>query len=91
MAPPRDTSFLTAKPPPGYVAGLGRGATGFTTRSDIGPARAGGLEPAVRGYCAACATQRVWCGGASLCIALCLDTPPCCLPSFTGAAREACS
>lgn len=27
------------KPPPGYVAGLGRGATGFTTRSDIGPAR----------------------------------------------------
>ena len=27
------------KPPPGYVAGLGRGAIGFTTRSDIGPAR----------------------------------------------------
>ena len=27
------------KPPPGYVAGLGRGATGFTTRADIGPAR----------------------------------------------------
>lgn len=26
--------------PVGYVAGLGRGATGFTTRSDIGPARA---------------------------------------------------
>jgi pre-mRNA-processing factor 6 len=26
-------------PPPGYVAGLGRGATGFITRSDIGPAR----------------------------------------------------
>ncbi|KAI7826251.1 PRP1 splicing factor, N-terminal-domain-containing protein [Kickxella alabastrina] len=25
--------------PPGYVAGLGRGASGFTTRSDIGPAR----------------------------------------------------
>lgn len=25
--------------PPNYVAGLGRGATGFTTRSDIGPAR----------------------------------------------------
>jgi pre-mRNA-processing factor 6 len=23
--------------PSGYVAGLGRGATGFTTRSDIGP------------------------------------------------------
>ena len=27
--------------PAGYVAGLGRGATGFTTRSDIGPAREG--------------------------------------------------
>ena len=26
-------------PPPNYVAGLGRGATGFLTRSDIGPAR----------------------------------------------------
>ncbi|XP_077241716.1 protein STABILIZED1-like [Tasmannia lanceolata] len=32
--------FLNTKPPPNYVAGLGRGATGFTTRSDIGPARA---------------------------------------------------
>ncbi|KAJ6828622.1 putative protein STABILIZED1 [Iris pallida] len=31
--------FLNSKPPPNYVAGLGRGATGFTTRSDIGPAR----------------------------------------------------
>ncbi|KAG0786417.1 hypothetical protein G6F35_000663 [Rhizopus arrhizus] len=30
--------------PPNYVAGLGRGATGFTTRSDIGPARESGLE-----------------------------------------------
>ncbi len=28
------------RPPANYVAGLGRGATGFTTRSDIGPARA---------------------------------------------------
>ena len=27
--------------PPSYVAGLGRGASGFTTRSDIGPAREG--------------------------------------------------
>ena len=26
-------------PPPGYVAGLGRGATGFITRTDIGPAK----------------------------------------------------
>ena len=28
-------------PPEGYVAGLGRGATGFITRGDIGPSRAG--------------------------------------------------
>ena len=27
--------------PTGYVGGLGRGAVGFTTRSDIGPARPG--------------------------------------------------
>ncbi|KAK2452037.1 protein STABILIZED1 [Trifolium repens] len=33
-------NFLNSKPPANYVAGLGRGATGFTTRSDIGPARA---------------------------------------------------
>ena len=26
-------------PPQGYVPGLGRGATGFITRSDIGPAK----------------------------------------------------
>ena len=32
--------FLGQPAPPNYVAGLGRGATGFTTRSDIGPARA---------------------------------------------------
>lgn len=31
--------FLGLPAPLGYVAGLGRGATGFTTRSDIGPAR----------------------------------------------------
>ena len=31
--------FLGQKAPVGYVPGLGRGATGFTTRSDIGPAR----------------------------------------------------
>ncbi|GJT95642.1 protein stabilized1 [Tanacetum coccineum] len=30
---------LNARPPVNYVAGLGRGAAGFTTRSDIGPAR----------------------------------------------------
>ena len=32
-------SFLGKSAPAGYVAGIGRGATGFTTRSDIGPAR----------------------------------------------------
>ncbi len=26
-------------PPPGYVPGLGRGAVGFITRSDLGPSR----------------------------------------------------
>jgi len=31
--------FIGKPSPLGYVAGLGRGATGFTTRSDIGPAR----------------------------------------------------
>jgi pre-mRNA-processing factor 6 len=31
--------FLGKPAPIGYVAGIGRGATGFTTRSDIGPAR----------------------------------------------------
>nr|CAH7767016.1 unnamed protein product [Callosobruchus chinensis] len=31
--------FLGVPAPLGYVAGVGRGATGFTTRSDIGPAR----------------------------------------------------
>lgn len=33
--------FLTQQAPENYVAGLGRGATGFTTRSDLGPAREG--------------------------------------------------
>ena len=32
-------AFLDSEPPPGYIPGLGRGAVGFTTRSDIGPAR----------------------------------------------------
>lgn len=39
-APKARLEFLNTRPPPNYVAGLGRGATGFTTRSDIGPARA---------------------------------------------------
>lgn len=29
--------FMGMSAPAGYVAGVGRGATGFTTRSDIGP------------------------------------------------------
>lgn len=35
----RPTERKFAPAPANYVAGLGRGATGFTTRSDIGPAR----------------------------------------------------
>ncbi|ORX53507.1 hypothetical protein DM01DRAFT_1383543 [Hesseltinella vesiculosa] len=31
--------FMGKDAPPGYVAGIGRGAAGFTTRSDIGPAK----------------------------------------------------
>lgn len=34
--------FIGMPAPLGYVPGLGRGATGFTTRSDIGPARESG-------------------------------------------------
>ncbi|ODQ63960.1 putative mRNA splicing factor [Nadsonia fulvescens var. elongata DSM 6958] len=33
-------SFLDMPAPEGYVPGLGRGAMGFTTRSDVGPGRA---------------------------------------------------
>jgi pre-mRNA-processing factor 6 len=33
--------FLNQQAPENYVAGLGRGATGFTTRSDLGPVRDG--------------------------------------------------
>ncbi|CAH0014724.1 unnamed protein product [Clonostachys rhizophaga] len=33
--------FLSQPAPENYVAGLGRGATGFTTRSDLGPTREG--------------------------------------------------
>lgn len=41
-------SFLDTPAPAGYVPGLGRGATGFTTRSDIGPARSGIAEDAIK-------------------------------------------
>mmetsp|Transcript_6442 Transcript_6442/g.12114 ORF Transcript_6442/g.12114 Transcript_6442/m.12114 type:complete len:978 (+) Transcript_6442:32-2965(+) len=50
------------QPPPGYVAGLGRGAVGFTTRSDIGPAQApsGGVDapPGFAGAAAAGAEKK---------------------------------
>jgi pre-mRNA-processing factor 6 len=39
LASKKKKQFLDLASPPGYVAGVGRGATGFTTRSDIGPAR----------------------------------------------------
>lgn len=40
--------FLNQPAPENYVAGLGRGATGFTTRSDLGPAREGPSEEQIR-------------------------------------------
>lgn len=40
--------FLSMPAPENYVAGLGRGATGFTTRSDLGPAREGPSEEQMR-------------------------------------------
>ncbi|KAL2915099.1 U4/U6 x U5 tri-snRNP complex subunit Prp1 [Polyrhizophydium stewartii] len=39
-----DPDFMSKPAPPNYIAGLGRGATGFTTRSDIGPARESALD-----------------------------------------------
>ena len=39
MVSKKPTSFIGQSVPPGYQAGVGRGATSFTTRSDIGPAR----------------------------------------------------
>lgn len=46
MAPRND--FLNQQAPENYVAGLGRGATGFTTRSDLGPAREGPSEDQIK-------------------------------------------
>lgn len=40
--------FLSQQAPDNYVAGLGRGATGFTTRSDLGPAREGPSEDQIK-------------------------------------------
>ena len=43
LPPPMQKTNFGA-PPPDYIAGWGRGAVGFITRSDIGPSKAGG-EP----------------------------------------------
>ena len=40
--------FLNQQAPENYVAGLGRGATGFTTRSDLGPGRVGPSEDQIK-------------------------------------------
>ncbi|TPX15726.1 uncharacterized protein E0L32_000060 [Thyridium curvatum] len=40
--------FLSQPAPENYVAGLGRGATGFTTRSDLGPAREGPSDDQIK-------------------------------------------
>ncbi|RKO97704.1 hypothetical protein CXG81DRAFT_4888, partial [Caulochytrium protostelioides] len=37
---------MSRKAPPGYIAGLGRGAVGFTTRSDLGPIQGNPLQSA---------------------------------------------
>lgn len=39
LPPPQKTNF--GAPPPDYIAGYGRGAVGFITRSDIGPSKLG--------------------------------------------------
>lgn len=40
--------FLSQPAPENYVAGLGRGVTGFTTRSDLGPAKEGPSEDRIK-------------------------------------------
>ncbi len=40
MMPFNPDIFKRDRPPPGYIAGAGRGAVGFMTRSDVGPASA---------------------------------------------------
>ncbi|GAB7360770.1 hypothetical protein MBLNU230_g0758t1 [Neophaeotheca triangularis] len=45
-------SFLDQPAPANYVAGIGRGATGFTTRSDLGPARAGASDEQMKEHLA---------------------------------------
>ncbi|KAI9688284.1 MAG: hypothetical protein M1820_010296 [Bogoriella megaspora] len=50
--------FLGQPAPDNYVAGLGRGATGFTTRSDLGPARAGPSDEQIKEALAKRAAQQ---------------------------------
>ena len=50
-------SFLSQPAPENYVAGLGRGATGFTTRSDLGPARDGPSDEQIKEVLAKRAVQ----------------------------------
>lgn len=49
--------FLSQPAPENYVAGLGRGATGFTTRSDLGPAKEGPSEDQMKEMLAKRAAQ----------------------------------
>ena len=44
---PKTANTYNQVTPTNYVAGIGRGATGFTTRSDIGPARPAAAPSAV--------------------------------------------
>lgn len=54
---PRRLDFIGRPAPPGYVAGIGRGATGFTTRSDIGPAREAAAAAALAANAAAASSS----------------------------------
>lgn len=56
VPPKRD--FIGKPAPPGYVAGIGRGATGFTTRSDIGPAREAAAAATAAAIAASAAKQQ---------------------------------
>ena len=51
-APGSKIDFNTIHAPSNYVPGLGRGATGFTPRSDIGPARPGVVGQVIISYSA---------------------------------------
>lgn len=55
---PKRLDFIGRSAPPGYVAGIGRGATGFTTRSDIGPAREAAAAAALAAHSAASSSSQ---------------------------------